>query len=189
MSSHKALTGFIPRWRCPRFDARVVCCIPTYKRTWQIVQTLPINLVLAWPFRDTVWFVVADLNDDEEKPMRSLMHTCQAALRGGHLHYYRRQSPRADVDGWRGWHASIGKNAAAACAQDLDAGPDRQKILVNLDNDNFVSAKFFENIFRKAPNLLAPPGRRIGKGPAPLSVVRWRHPAQPATNGRSQSPP
>ena len=44
---------------CPR----LVLCIPSFKRTWQVTQTLPINLTFAWELRNIVTFVVADLND------------------------------------------------------------------------------------------------------------------------------
>ena len=130
---------------CPR----IMCCIPTYKRTWQFVQMIAINCVLAWKLRDVVTFVVADLNDDWEADVELALDMCAAAAQCGMLRRFRRALPESD--GWRYWHASVGKNCAHVAAINVAAGDG--VVLVELDNDNFVSEQFFDDILENAEEL------------------------------------
>ena len=154
-----------PTSACPR----IFCCIPTYKRTWQLVKTLPINLTLAWKYRHLVSFVLADLNEDLDAD--PALEACEVALERNFLMHYRRLAPESD--GWTGWHASVGKNCAHIAA--LDAAGKQPCILVELDNDNFVSDQFFEDIIACGEDLAA----------HRLTGLRWRHPNCPPTTGRT----
>ena len=153
---------------CPR----IMLCIPTFKRTWQIRQTLPINIVLAWKFRHLVHFIVADLNHPVDRDIERLMCRCEAGTSIGLVRHFRRSVP--ETDGFTHWHASKGKNTAhamgASCCEN-----DRNPILVNLDNDNFVSDKFFWDIISRMDKLVS---RQI-------SGMRWKHPGAPPCTGRA----
>ena len=85
---------------------------------------------------------------------------------------YRRRSMR---EGWSGWHASVGKNTAAMAACDSDTSPRLgHNILVNMDNDNFVTREFFEDLFANADGLSS----------GALKGVFFRHPQCQARTGR-----
>ena len=112
----------------PEACPRIMLCIPTFKRTWQLLQTLPINLTLAWELRNFVTFVVADLNHELEDDMQLLLEKVQAARQVQFLRYFRRRVP--EEDGWTHWHASVGKNCAHICAIKLEP----KSIVVELDN-------------------------------------------------------
>ena len=159
---------------CPR----IFFCVPTFKRTWQIIQTLPINLVLSWKYRTVATFVVADLNEEWDSELWEMFRKCEKAREYGMLRIFRRHVPGGD--GWRHWHASIGKNcahmAAIHCAKELGG---QNAILVGLDNDNFVSDQFFMDIFSDAAALTDK------DHPKPYSGIRWRHPNCPPCTGRT----
>ena len=156
-------------WMDPTACPRIVLCIPTFKRTWQLTQTLPINLVLAWEMRDHCIFVVADLNEELSEDMSRLFQTCGVATQQQMLRHYRRLVP--EEDGFTHWHASIGKNTAHVCG--CDACP-TNCLLVALDNDNFVSQTFFEDIYEKSGGLMD----------GNLAGIKWRHPKAPPCTGR-----
>ena len=149
---------------CPRF----ALCIPTFKRTWQLTQVLPINLVLAWELRDKCIFVVADLNKELSDDMILLFQKCNLAVQEGILKHFRRHVP--EEDRFTHWHASIGKNTAHAVAASIAP----RSILVNLDNDNFVSRRFFEDIHHYREELMS----------GDLAGIRWRHPSAPPCTGK-----
>ena len=149
---------------CPR----CVLCIPTFKRDWQVTQVLPINLVLAWELRDHCIFVVADLNKEFSDDMSLLFKKCDVASQEGLLRHFRRLVP--EEDGFTHWHASIGKNTAHVCGTSVAP----KSILVNLDNDNFVSRWFFEDIYGYNQQLME----------GSLAGLRWRHPSAPPCTGR-----
>ena len=163
------MVDFDAKAETPAACPRIMLCIPSFKRSWQIKQTLPINLVLAWPLRHIVTFVLADLNHPLDEEIRHLMTKCDVALRCGFLRHYRRHVP--EEDGFNYWHASVGKNTAHACAATLA----NRSILVELDNDNFVSKTFFGDIIDRGDALVE--GRIAG--------MRWRHPAAPPCTGRT----
>ena len=139
-----------------------------------MVQTLPINLVLAWKMRHKVTFVVADLNEQPEWEMTAVYDACKAAINAGMLKRYRRHVP--ETDGFTHWHASVGKNCAhvaAISAANLNDG--ERVVLVELDNDNFVSQHFFNDLVNNAEAMVN------GK----ITCLRWRHPNCPPTVGRT----
>ena len=68
------------------------------------------------------------------------------------------------------WHASVGKNAAHICGAFVEP----KSILVELDNDNFISRWFFEDLYCRSEYLMN----------GSLAGIRWRHPAAPPCSGR-----
>ena len=154
---------------CPR----IFCCVPTYKRTWQLAQTLSINMVLAWKLRHVVTFVVADLNGQHDPQLEEAFEKCHAAIKCGMLRRFQRHAPESD--GFAHWHASVGKNCAHIAAMSV-AGSE-PAILVELDNDNFVSQQFFEDIMDNATEMIG----------GSVTGLRWRHPSCPPTVGRALS--
>ena len=157
---------------------RICLCVPSFKRTWQLQQTLPINLMLAWKLRHRVTFVLADLNPTLDADMIQLMRICQPARRCGFLKWYRRRSIPAESDGFTHWHASVGKNAAHMAA--IPPIGEKQQLLVELDNDNFVSDEFFAQIDDHADRL-------FGCEHEKLAGLHWRHPKCPPCTGRTRA--
>ena len=85
---------------------------------------------------------------------------------------YRRRSTR---DGWSGWYASVGTNTAAMAAFASDPSPRLgRNMLVDMDNDNFVTREIFEDLFANADGLSS----------GALKGVFFRHPQCQATTGR-----
>ena len=158
----------IPLAASPR--PKIMLCIPTFNRAWQLVQTLPTNLVQAWQLRECVTFVLADLNYVPMQDMVDLMTKCKAAIECGFLRVFRRQV--RDEDGFDTWHASVGKNTAHVCVLMIEP----TGILVELDNDNFVSQQFFGDILDNGDDLMS----------GSLAGMRWRHPASPPCSGRTR---
>ena len=118
-------------------------------------------------------WVRADLNDPESTESEEidlLMAKCRAAVSLGFLKLFRRLSPQ---DGWTGWHAPVGKNTSAAAAflaEDNNEGG----ILVNMDNDNFVTESFFDDLLGNADGLSS----------GALKGLFFKHPQCQATTGR-----
>ena len=150
-------------------NPRIVLCVPEFGRTWQFVQTLPINLAILWPFRRFVTVVLADLNYEFQEEMHRLRDVCQVALHESLLFHFRRSI--RDEDGFTHWHASVGKNSGHLCGANVFP----KGILVELDCDNFVSPKFIEDIIENSQELLD----------GSLAGIRWRHPGCPPCTGRT----
>ena len=82
---------------------------------------------------------------------------------------------RAGIDNWTGWHVSIGKNASAMAAMlavESDSGKD--SILVNMDNDNFVTHEFLQDLSDHAEDMST----------GAIKGMFFRHPQCSATTGR-----
>ncbi len=133
----------------PAYDFIVVLAVHTYKRNWQLKATLASNLLNSLPWRQTVKWVIADLNDDDEAQSLGdwIAEKAAICLRIDQLRYFRRRAPGEDH--WEGWHASIAKNAFAATLR--AAGDPSRSIVVNVDNDNFITTAFIEDVIAKAP--------------------------------------
>jgi len=170
---------------CPTHDKLepaagfMVCfAVTTYKRTWQLQSSLPVNLVFTMKHRLTVHWVIVDLNDvhldDHSDAIEALLQgPCGVASRAGHVSLFRRRDPGSDT--FDGWHASIAKNSAAAAASYVSQ--DAPCILVNVDNDNFVTDEFVRKVVEHGRELL-------GIGPRKLHGLFFRHPKVGATTGR-----
>ena len=68
-----------PPAACPR----IVLAIPTYKRNFQIIKTLPINIVLSWRCQRQFQWVLTDLNDPgspEAEEIDLLYNKCRSAV-------------------------------------------------------------------------------------------------------------
>ena len=136
-------------------------------------------MLLAWKYRDVVSFVLADLNcpDGDVNITEMVEGPCRLGCRNVardacQLHVFRRSDPLND--GFKIWHASVGKNAAHMCA--LKVWEPSDVLLVELDNDNFISDAFFEDIIqRHHPSLMS--GQSAG--------IRWKHKTCPAVTGRT----
>jgi hypothetical protein len=48
-------------------DVNIYLCVTTFKRTYQLKEGLPQNVLLTWPYRSRVRWVVLDLNDGQEQ--------------------------------------------------------------------------------------------------------------------------
>ena len=161
----------------------MVCfAVTTYKRTWQLQSSLPVNLVFTMKHRLTVHWVIVDLNDVhlEDGSRHSddiealLQGPCGVASRAGHVTLFRRRDPGSDT--FDGWHASIAKNSAAAAASYVSQ--DGPCILVNVDNDNFVTDEFVRKVVEHGKELLGmDPSRK-------LHGLFFRHPNVGSTTGR-----
>ena len=69
----------------PSASPRIVLCVPTFKRIWQLIQTLAINLVLAWKHRGRVSLCIADLNPSFDDELEQAIDQCTAAITCGSL--------------------------------------------------------------------------------------------------------
>ena len=154
---------------CPRPVQKICLVMPDFGRTWQVEQTLPINLVVMWPMRRFVHFVLADLNPEFSQQMRILMRKCDLPRQVSTLFHFRRQDPQ--TDGFTHWHASVGKNTGHVCAAALFP----EGIVINLDGDNFASPGMIEQIIENGPEL-------VDKS---MAGIRWWHPHCPPCSGRT----
>ncbi len=166
----------------PACDFIVVLAVTTYKRKWQLKATLAANLLTALPWRQTVKWVIADLNDpdsDEESDRLAewIGMKARISLTLDQLRYFRRRAPGHDR--FIGWHASVAKNSAFAAA--LQAVGDHSRgIIVNVDNDNFITAAFLQDLLAKAPKML-----RLDSNAVPeVCGCFYRHPSVGSTTGR-----
>ena len=48
-------------------DVDIYLCVTTFKRTYQLKECLPPHVLLTWPYRSRVRWVVLDLNDGQEQ--------------------------------------------------------------------------------------------------------------------------
>ena len=52
----------------PAVCPRICLCISSFKRTWQLEQCLPINCVMAWPWREKVQIVSTSVSQSRSAP-------------------------------------------------------------------------------------------------------------------------
>ena len=147
----------------------IVLCMPDFGRTWQLKQTLPINLAVLWPKRHFVTVVLADLNVGPSAEMESLLEICAPALEVGLLRHFKRSSPYGD--GFDHWHASIGKN----CGMSIGSRLCPEGILCEVDCDNFVSQDFIWDMVENGQEMLE----------GEIAGLCWKHVDQPACTGRT----
>ena len=81
----------------------MVCfAVTTYKRTWQLQASLPMNLAFTMKYRRTVHWVIVDLNDVHLDDGSQESDAIEALLRGpfgvasraGHVTLFRRRDPQ-----------------------------------------------------------------------------------------------
>ena len=132
--------------------------LTTCKRTYQLRECLPQNVLMTWPYRSRVTWVVLDLNSGPEAiEVGDFMEEhFFVPVVTGHLQYLR--CPQEY------WHASWAKNSSHSAgsalhhaAQSGGVAP-APLVLVNCDNDNLLTTQFINTLVEHAPNLTAPVG-------------------------------
>ena len=130
-------------------DVNIYLCVTTFKRTYQLKECLPQNVLLTWPYRSRVRWVVLDLNEGQEQEdvRRFIQDNFLVPIVVGHMVYFRAPQPY--------WHASWAKNASHSAAMTLMG--DDNVVLVNCDNDNLLTRPFIDMVVEQAPQLIADP--------------------------------
>jgi len=130
-------------------DVNIYLCVTTFKRTYQLKECLPQNVLLTWPYRSRVRWVVLDLNDgqEQEEVRTFIQDNFVVPIVAGHLVYFRAPQPY--------WHASWAKNASHSAAMTLMG--DDNAVLVNCDNDNLLTRQFIDMLVEHAPKLIVDP--------------------------------
>ncbi|CAJ1358184.1 unnamed protein product, partial [Effrenium voratum] len=107
-------------------------CTSTMNRLWQLQHALPITLMHCYPYRERVRVYVVDLGSSDGT-LKWILRHCRFFMEIDLLRVFRAEEPY--------WHASVGKNAAHAQAE--------EQILVNVDGDNMIGAGFLRNVCDK----------------------------------------
>ena len=162
-------------------EAHVLLCTSTFKRDWQLKESLTLNLpqTMAWHLRVT--WCVFDANPTEEL-WDWARHEFAPLIQGGHLIWLR----CAEVPGWETFHMSVAKTTAHCAGMDasladrcqalVEAGltaDDPEKLadntfLVNWDNDGIMCVKWLHEVMRKSSMII----KGIDKV-HPLVGVQW----------------
>ena len=115
----------------------LVLCTTHLKRSHQLIQALPINLVcLQRHLRLVSWVIVSFPDEDghHDKICEFIKTHCKKAIEMGLLVF------RTAI--MTHWHASIAKNTAHRAAQQLKWRPNTKLALCNLDGDNLPGQQF-----------------------------------------------
>jgi len=130
-------------------DVNIYLCVTTFKRTYQLKECLPQNVLLTWPYRSRVRWVVLDLNDgqEQEEVRTFIQDNFLVPIVVGHMVYFRAPQPY--------WHASWAKNTSHSAAMTLMG--DDNAVLVNCDNDNLLTRQFIDMLVEHAPKLIVDP--------------------------------
>ena len=138
---------------------------------------MPANLLSTIPWRNTIKWIVIDLNEDEEANDLSawMQQNLRTALDLQHIYYFRRRDPVKDP--WRGWDCSVAKNCAGLAAEaicDFTDEPLSNAVIVNVDSDNIFGPPFID--------MLMGHSKQMVKGE--LKGIFYRHPKVGSTTGR-----
>ncbi len=107
-------------------------CITSYKRTYQLVQTLPFTVLLCHAYKNVTVYL-ADYNEDDE--LQSFVSSALArSVAAGRLVYLRGSI--------KGWDASLCKNGVH-----FAAAPEND-IIGNLDGDRLLGMDFVSAMIR-----------------------------------------
>jgi hypothetical protein len=130
-------------------DVDIFFCGTTFKRTYQLKECLPHNVLLTWPYRSRVRWVVLDLNDgqEQEEVRTFIQDNFVVPIVAGHMVYFRAPQPY--------WHASWAKNTSHSAAMTLMG--DDNAVLVNCDNDNLLTRPVLDMLVEHAPHLIVDP--------------------------------
>ena len=122
----------------------IALCVCSFRRTWQLLECLPQNLVVTWPYRAMVTWHIVDCNaPDDFEIQQFLAESCRIPWLMGHIKYF-----RCPITGW---HASICKNTSHMVAQE----DSKQRVLVNVDGDNLITIAWVDSVVSEAPDLCA----------------------------------
>ncbi len=108
---------------------KVVFCVTSLNRTWQLKLAMPINVLTTWRYRDYVSWVVVDLNPEDDNDighffgefLRPACLSFQDNNLREHLRLYKSDDPE-----FTHWHASIAKNTSHVCAAAALVTPTRR---------------------------------------------------------------
>ena len=161
----------------------LLLCSTTFKRDWQLKQSLPLNLpqtVTVWQKRVTWCIFDANISEDLWNWARQEF---APLIQGGHLIWLR----CAQKSGWETFHCSIAKNAAhhsgfeasladrmraideaglTAMEEDLTA----KTFVVNWDNDGVLCLKWLHDALRTSADIC-----EKQDSSKPIAGVQWQN--------------
>ena len=140
----------------PDYNHHVCFCMQSFKRTFQFVKAICLNVATTWQFRRHITWIITDFNEDEAIA-DALAELVPIAVIENHVRYCRSETPFQYYD------CSVAKNTAHMATQALTgkAFPADMLYVVNVDNDNVVTQEFCVDVLKSSFTELQQPCARV----------------------------
>lgn len=162
----------------------VVFCVTSLGRTWQLLLTLPQNIVITLPFRKRIRWCIVDLNPEADVEIATFM---RGQLHVAKHHVALFKAPATE------WHASKAKNTSHKLAhqfvlQTLGESVAKDCVCVNIDGDNILTPEFCRDILQRANRMVMRPLEDGSMAWPLLSGLRYSRSGCPGVTGRVAIP-